>query len=182
MQSAAIIVLPVHNRERTLRPEVLRILDLAEILHRRVVVAIVDDGSRDGTYETACELARQYPQVRALRQRHQRGLGAALEQVRVRLGAEQVVAHDGVTAIDLEELAEMLSAPARQQPAAAELFAPHGAETCGSRRMISPRSTAASCVPAPRSLGSFRWLRLDEPVRPRRVRGAQSPAIVAIDA
>ncbi len=74
----ATIVLPVHNRERTLRPEVLRILDLAEIMHRRVVVAIVDDGSRDGTYEAACELARQFPQVRALRQPHQCGLGAAL--------------------------------------------------------------------------------------------------------
>ena len=181
MHSTATIVLPVHNRERTLRPEVLRILDLAEILHRRVVVAIVDDGSRDGTYETACELARQFPQVRVLRHPYQRGLGAALEQVRLRLGAQQVVAHDGIAAIDLDELADLLAAPEEPSSTNLSTLRETATEPCGSRRFATPTAHNFRLPAPPRALASFRWLGLDEPVKPRRIRGAHSPASTAVD-
>lgn len=179
MHSTATIVLPVHNRERTLRPEVLRILDLAEVLHRRVVIAIVDDGSRDGTFEAACELAREFPQIRVLRQPHQGGLGGALEQVRTRLGAEQVVAHDGVTAIDLDELALLLNTA--EQPRSMAMPAPRetALEASGSRRFAAPMSQPSRQATS-RVLGSFRWLRLDEPVKPRRSRPAHPPVSAAI--
>lgn len=182
LHPTATIVLPVYNRERTLRPEVLRILDLAEILHRRVVVVLVDDGSRDGTYETACELARQFPQVRVLRQPYQCGLGGALDQVRLRLGAEQVVAHDGIAAIDLDELAELLTAPEPLRSAAPTAPRETTAEPCGSRRFATPMSHHSRQPAAARGLRSFRWLRLDEPVKPRRIRGAHSPASNAVAA
>jgi hypothetical protein len=180
LHSTATIVLPVHNRERTLRPEVLRILDLAAILHRRVVVAIVDDGSHDGTYEAASELARQFPQVRVLRQPYQRGLGGALELVQSRLGAERVVAHDGVAAIDLDELAAMLTAP-DELPAALAAKREPATEPCGSRRFAAPMlsNSRQSFLRQPavaRAMGSFRWLRLDEPIKPRRSR-AIHPAV-----
>jgi hypothetical protein len=180
LHSTATIVLPVHNRERTLRPEVLRILDLAEVLHRRVVIAIVDDGSRDGTFETACELAREFPQIRVLRQPHQGGLGGALEQVRTRLGAEQVVAHDGVTAIDLDELAQLLSATEQPRPMAMPAPRETATEASGSRRFAAPMAHPARQAVAARVLGSFRWLRLDEPVKPRRSRAAHPPVSAAI--
>ena len=180
LHSTATIVLPVHNRERTLRPEVLRILDLAEILHRRVVVAIVDDGSHDGTYEAASELARQFPQVRVLRQPYQRGLGGALELVQSRLGAERVVAHDGVAAIDLDELASLLTAPDELPPAALAAKREPATEPCGSRRFAAPMlsSSRQSFLRQPtvsRAMGSFRWLRLDEPIKPRRSRAIHPP-------
>jgi hypothetical protein len=161
--------------ERSLRPEVLRILDLAEVLGRRVAIAIVDDGSHDATYEIACELARIYPQVSVLRQPYQRGLGGALEQVRTRLRVDRVVAHDGVAAIDVEELAEVLSAsPA--EPAAASRVAASDAR--GSRR-AGRQTPAAPAATAPRALRSFRWLRLDEPLTPRRSRIARTLAAPA---
>lgn len=180
LHSTATIVLPVHNRERTLRPEVLRILDLAEILHRRVVIAIVDDGSRDGTFEAACELAREYPQIRVLRQPHQGGLGGALEQVRTRLGVEQVVAHDGVTAIDLDELALLLNTTELPRPMALPAPRETATEVSGSRRFAAPMAHPARQASAERVLGSFRWLRLDEPVKPRRSRAVHPPVSAAI--
>jgi hypothetical protein len=104
VDSAVTIVLPVHNAERTLRPMITRILDLAAAPTRRLMVAIVDDGSTDETFEAACELARDYPQVRVFRQPYQQGLGPALEQVRLKLSVEEVIVHDGVGPIDLDEL------------------------------------------------------------------------------
>ena len=165
MHPTATIVLPVHNMERTLRPEVTRILDLAEVLGRRVAIAIVDDGSHDGTFEAACELAREYPQVSVLRQPYQRGLGSALEQVRTKLRVDHVVAHDGVAAIDVEELAEVLAATGG---AASTRVA--ATEACGSRRAGRAMSPAPLSAVAPRAQRSFRWLRLDEPLVPRRSR------------
>lgn len=162
--------------ERSLRPEVMRILDLAEILCRRIAVAIVDDGSHDGTYETACELARQFPQVHVLRQPYQRGLGPALEQVRLRLRVGRVVAHDGVTAIDLDELADVLASGGAT--GAEPELRQSACDGRGSRRI-------GGAFPAQVNLGlksgkssSFRWLRLDEAITPRRSR-AYNPALAA---
>ncbi|HEX6962344.1 MAG TPA: glycosyltransferase [Lacipirellula sp.] len=170
------IVLPVHNMERSLRPEVMRILDLAEILGRRVAVAIVDDGSHDGTYEAACELARQFPQVQVLRQPYQRGLGAALEQVRLRLRVDRVVAHDGVAAIDLDELAQVL---ASERMTGAETDLRQSAcEGRGSRRIGGALPTHVRPAPKAGKTSTFRWLRLDEPITPRRSR-AYHPALAA---
>lgn len=180
LHATATIVLPVHNRERSLRPEVLRILDLAEILHRRVLVAIVDDGSHDGTFETACELARQYPQVRALRQPYQCGLGGALEQVRLRLGAEQVVAHDGITAIDLDELAALLAETDGTRPMALAPSRQTATQASGSRRFAAPMSVNPRPAAAAATAGSFRWLRLDEPTQSRRSRAVHPPVSAAI--
>jgi glycosyltransferase involved in cell wall biosynthesis len=173
---AVTIVLPVHNVERTLRGAILRMLDLAEILGRRVQVAVVDDGSTDGTYEMACELSRQFPQIVALRRPFQSGLGPALQQVRQRLGVENVVAHDGVTPIDLDQLAEVLTAPSDAPPASHASWSA-AIEGRGSRR--------AAAIPMARrgkphgDFGSFRWLRLDDPLAPRRARSATTtPSVV----
>jgi hypothetical protein len=179
LHPTATIVLPVHNMERTLRPEVMRILDLAEVLSRRVQVAIVDDGSHDGTYETACELAREFPQVRALRQPYQRGLGGALEQVRAQLRVDQVVAHNGVAAIDLEDLADVLTAPVRGRSEAVAPTRQPATEACGSRRFAAPMTLNPGHQGKSRGTSSFRWLRLDEPTMPRRSRAAHQVASAA---
>jgi hypothetical protein len=163
--------------ERSLRPEVMRILDLAEILGRRIAVAIIDDGSHDGTYEAACELARQFPQVHVLRQPYQRGLGAALEQVRLRLHAGRVVVHDGVTAIDLDELADVLAAECRILPDTT--MRQSACDGRGSRRISAAVSVTGASRVASATPGSFRWLRLDEPITPRRSR-AYSPALADV--
>jgi hypothetical protein len=169
LNPVATIVLPVHNAERTLRMDVARILELSETTARRLHVVVVDDGSTDGTFEAACELARQFPQVAVLRQPHQGGLRPALDAVRRRLRVEQVIAHNGIGPVDLEELAALLAAPmgapapAARQPLAGALDGERGSRRFGAISQLHARMAAAHS-----SVSAFRWLRLDEPIVPRR--------------
>jgi glycosyltransferase involved in cell wall biosynthesis len=160
---AATIVLPVYNAERTLRPLVTGILELASSPPRRLTVAIVDDGSTDETFEAACELARDFPQVRVFRQPHRSGLGPALEQVRRRLRADEVIVHDGVGPIDLAELAQLLGAPSPASAATAEPL-----DGRGSRRFAAVAALNARLAQEHRAITGFHWLRLTEPSRGRR--------------
>jgi glycosyltransferase involved in cell wall biosynthesis len=174
------VVLPVYNVERLLRREVLQILDLADILGRQIQLAVIDDGSTDGTFEIACELERQFPQLFVIRQPFRSGLGNALEQVRARLGVEQVVAHDGVGAIDLDELAHLLAA----SPQSPHFPAPHAAviEGRGSRRVAAQATPSSRLTESRRSGASFRWLRLDEPMTPRRKQAHATSRVAASNA
>jgi glycosyltransferase involved in cell wall biosynthesis len=181
LDSAVTIVLPVHNAERTLRPMVTGILDLAAGAGPRLRVAIVDDGSTDDTFETACELARDFPQVRVYRQPFQQGLGPALEQVRQRLRVEEVIVHDGIGRFDLDELASLLGGAPADGPVGAHDLDEDGR---GSRRFAAVSRLNARMAKEHRAITSFRWLRLAELGRPRRTRSsgasrsdqAQTPA------
>lgn len=169
MNPVATIVLPVHNVERSIRAVVARVLELTETTGRRLQLVVVDDGSTDGTFEAACELARQFPQVVVLRQPHQGGLKPALDLVRRRLRVENVIAHNGAGHVNLEELAALLMAPMGARPPAPQLPAAGVLESDrGSRRFGAVSKLHARMAEAHSSLGAFRWLRLDEPIVPRR--------------
>jgi hypothetical protein len=135
VDSAVTIILPVHNAEGSLRPLVSRILDLAMTSHRRLTRALVDDGSPDETFEAACELARDFPQVRVFRQPYQGGLGPALDEVRKRLSIDEAIVHDGVGPLNFDELAALLAnEPSAAASAAADSFSHEGR---GSRRFAA---------------------------------------------
>ena len=170
MNPVVTIVLPVHNAQRTLRSSLLGLLELAETTGRRMQVAVVDDGSTDATYEIACELASEFPQLHVLRQPYQRGLGAALEQVRSRLGVTDVIAHNGIGEIDQQELALLLTASSERRDGAHAAGSSLTGEGRGTRRSGSQPALAARLVDAHRSGGAFRWLRIDEPAASRRKR------------
>ena len=164
MDSAVTIVLPVHNAERTLRPLLLRVLEVAAAPSRRLTLAVVDDGSTDETFEAACELARDYPQIRVFRQPRREGLAAALEQVRRRLHVEEAIVHDGVGPIDFDELAALLAA----RPADSENVQDEFRPGRGSRRFAAVSALNARLTEAHRTITSLHWLRLSEPAKPRR--------------
>ena len=170
LNPAVTIVLPIHNAQRTLRSSLLGLLELAETTGRRMQVAVVDDGSTDATYEIACELASEFPQLQVLRQPYQRGLGAALEQVRSRLGVTDVIAHNGIGEIDQQELALLLTAGSERRDWAHAAGSSLTGEGRGTRRSGSQPALAARLVDAHRSGGAFRWLRIDEPAASRRKR------------
>jgi hypothetical protein len=179
LNPAVTIVLPVHNVQRTLRSSLLELMELAETTGRHLQVAVVDDGSTDATYEVACELACEFPQLQVLRQPYQRGLGAALELVRVRLAVTEVVAHSGVGPIDYRELASLIGGGERRdEPHAAAALAGEGR---GSRRAGSAPALAARTGEARRAGGAFRWLRIDEPTASRRHRSATPVLGAALD-
>jgi hypothetical protein len=162
------VVLPMHNSERQIRSAVHDILDLATSLHVPLDLVIVDDGSTDDTFESACELARTYPRIKVLRQPFRSGFASVLELVKNRLSIEMAIVHDGLSPIDPAELKRLiLSEGNRRQgtitPETVESFDSHG-----SRRFTAMRSLQRSMETAHRAVLGFTWLRLEKPMLPRR--------------
>jgi hypothetical protein len=172
LESLITVVLPVHNAERMLRPGVLRILDLVEMTPHRLRLVIVDDGSTDGAYEAACELASQFPQVSVLRQPQRRGLGAALDLARQRFNVRELIAHNGVGPIDADELIAVLNAPSGYSAAASLATGAEATEGRGSRRFGAVTALNPRLAEAHRSVTSCHWLRFQEPPTPRRKVGS----------
>lgn len=84
MNNTLSLILAVRDCEASLSRHVARWLEIIPELTQRFEVLIVDDGSHDHTFDIAEELAREYPQVRALRNSVPRGTQQA-----VRTGLEQ---------------------------------------------------------------------------------------------
>lgn len=181
MDQSLTVVLPVHNCERQLRSSVQDILDLAPVVACPLEVVIVDDGSTDDTYETACELVRRYPQLSVFRQSMQRGLAAALDLVRNRVAVENVIVHDGVSAIDATDLQQVLRTMSSPQQERQQADMPAArSDSTGSRRFAGMRALHNRMEQAHRSVSTFRLVKLDKPLVPRR-RATVVPPLTASD-
>jgi glycosyltransferase involved in cell wall biosynthesis len=73
------VFFPAYNDSGTIASMVIRTVKAASELTSDFEIIIVDDGSADGTAEVADELARTYPQVRAVHHPTNRDYGAALQ-------------------------------------------------------------------------------------------------------
>jgi hypothetical protein len=175
------IVLPTYNFERELRRSVLEVVELVNEFTYEFSIVIVDNGSTDETYETACELACTYPQIKVLRQSVRQGLGRVLEMVRNSFAMEMVVVHDGVSPISIAQLKTVLSTTgsARTDLAAESMREVAGEGTSASRRVASLRTLHNSMEHAHRSLRGFCWIKLEKPLVPRRCREAPSPVVLS---
>ncbi len=164
------VVLPMFNRERQIRSAVVDILELSPTLSTSIEVVVVDDGSTDETYETACELARAYPQVTVFRQSVRQGLGAALDLVRRRLDVDRVLIHDGVSPVDASQLkAAVESTPQSEAAVQQSMMRSESAlDASGSRRFASVRALHDRMERTHRSVSGFCWLQLEKPIVPRR--------------
>jgi glycosyltransferase involved in cell wall biosynthesis len=72
------VFFPAYNDSGTIASMVIRAVKVSSELTPDFEIIIVDDGSGDGTAEIADELARTYPQVRAVHHPRNRDYGAAL--------------------------------------------------------------------------------------------------------
>jgi glycosyltransferase involved in cell wall biosynthesis len=73
------VFFPAYNDSGTIASMVIRTFKTAAELTRDFEIIVVDDGSADGTADIADELARTYPQVRAVHHPTNRDYGAALQ-------------------------------------------------------------------------------------------------------
>jgi len=73
------VFFPAYNDSGTIASMVIRTVKAAAELTSDFEVIVVDDGSADGTADIADELARTYPQVRAVHHPVNRDYGAALQ-------------------------------------------------------------------------------------------------------
>ena len=174
------IVLPMVNFERQLRRSVLEVLELANVFADEFSIVIVDNGSTDETYETACELARTYPQIKVLRHSVRQGLGRVLELVRNNFPREMVVVHDGVSPIDIAQLKTVLNSDdnTNTKLAAESMRDATGQSDSGSRRFASLRPLHDSMEHVHRSLRGFCWMKLEKPLLPRRCRDVEPTVVV----
>lgn len=60
------VVIPVYNSERTLQPLVSQLGEVLPTAAHTYEVILVNDGSRDGSWEVICRLSREYPWVRGI--------------------------------------------------------------------------------------------------------------------
>jgi glycosyltransferase involved in cell wall biosynthesis len=104
------VFFPAYNDSGTIASMVIRTVKAASELTPDFEIIVVDDGSADGTAEIADELARTYPQVRAVHHPTNRDYGAAL-QTGFRSAAKELVFYtDGDAQYDPAELALLWAA------------------------------------------------------------------------
>lgn len=103
------IVVPLYNERANVVPLVVAITDALAPTSVEYEVLLVDDGSKDGTFERAAELPRVHGQVRVLRLRRNYGqtaaMAAGIEHARGRV----IVTMDGDLQNDPADIPEFLS-------------------------------------------------------------------------
>ena len=98
------VVIPVYNEKPVLPLLRQRLLKVLEPLSISYEVVLVDDGSRDGTGEYLLELAREWPQVRAVRLSRNFGKEAALSAGLAQATGQAIVVLDA----DLQDPPELI--------------------------------------------------------------------------
>jgi glycosyltransferase involved in cell wall biosynthesis len=99
------VFFPAYNDSGTIASMVIRTVQVASKLTKDFEIIVVDDGSGDGTADIADELARTYPQVRAVHHPINRDYGAAL-QTGFRSSTKELIFYtDGDAQYDPTELA-----------------------------------------------------------------------------
>ena len=103
------VFFPAYNDSGTIASMVIRAVKAASELTPDFEIIVVDDGSADGTAEIADELARTYPQVRAVHHPQNRDYGAAL-QTGFRSATKELIFYtDGDAQYDPAELSMLWS-------------------------------------------------------------------------
>ena len=101
------VFFPAYNDSGTIASMVIRAVRAAAELTPDFEIIVVDDGSADGTADIADELARTYPQVRAVHHPTNRDYGAAL-QTGFRSATKELIFYtDGDAQYDPSELSAL---------------------------------------------------------------------------
>ncbi len=99
---------PAHDEQENVVPMIESLLAILPRIADRFEVIVVDDGSRDATFERAQAVAERDPRVRVIRHEVNRGYGAAV-WTGLRAGRfEYAFFTDGDRQFDVEQLADLV--------------------------------------------------------------------------
>ena len=73
------VVIPAYNEEASIKQCIFETAGVLSTLQRLFEIVVVDDGSRDATFQVLRDIRRELPQLRAVRFRQNRGQTAAME-------------------------------------------------------------------------------------------------------
>jgi glycosyltransferase involved in cell wall biosynthesis len=98
------VVVPAYNEEATIAGVIRRLISVPHLLE----IVVVDDGSKDRTFEIASQLARQHPEVRVLRQQENAGKTAALKAGFAVTQGDIVLVQDADLEYDPSEIPDLI--------------------------------------------------------------------------
>jgi glycosyltransferase involved in cell wall biosynthesis len=101
---------PAHNEEDNVEPMIADLLAALPEFAERFEVIVVDDGSRDQTFERASAVAARDPRVRVVRHEVNRGYGAAVWTGLVSGTMEYAFFTDGDRQFDVHQIADLIRA------------------------------------------------------------------------
>ncbi len=107
MNQSLSVILPVYNVENELSRRVNEMLDVVSDLTGELEIMIVDDGSSDNTEEVSMELARQYPQVSAIRTSERTGEMTAARTGIAKTNGAVVMIHDVQTPLSGDAMRQL---------------------------------------------------------------------------
>ncbi|MBP8591216.1 glycosyltransferase family 2 protein [Candidatus Shapirobacteria bacterium] len=106
--SSLSIFFPFYNEEANIAAQTREALKIAPLFARKWEIILVNDGSADKTGEIAQELAKKYPEVRAISHRQNKGYGAAIKSGLKNCRYDWIFFSDGDRQFNLKELEKLV--------------------------------------------------------------------------
>lgn len=100
---------PAHNEEDNVGPMIADLLAALPDVAERFEIIVVDDGSRDATYERASAIAARDPRVKVVRHEVNRGYGAAVWTGLTSGTLEYAFFTDGDRQFDVRQIADLIA-------------------------------------------------------------------------
>lgn len=97
-------MMPAYNEEATLAKAIERVLERPEVGE----LIVVDDASTDKTWQILTDLSAREPRIRAFRQPHNQGKGAAVRRAIKELQCDYAIVQDADLELDPSEYASLL--------------------------------------------------------------------------
>ena len=98
------VMMPAYNEEATLALAIERVLGRPEVGE----LIVVDDASSDSTWQILTELAPREPRIKAFRQPHNQGKGAAIRRAIKELGCPYAIVQDADLELDPADYVALL--------------------------------------------------------------------------
>ena len=110
------IVIPAYNEAKRLPPFLSRVIAFCKDSRKKYEIIIVDDGSRDGTYEIASSFRSEFSDLEVIKNRKNRGKGFAVRRGLLRARGDIAVFLDADGSTEADEIEKNLYYKTRLTP------------------------------------------------------------------